>query len=302
MVVTHADASGAASEVGEVLELLRADGRRAVVRMIFATRATFDGGRASFTLVEDVITTGGAVRDAARALREAGAPAVCGVPGGGSSLDLLAALKRARPEIVTNLVLLLVNAVVVVPLIAVPILMLVVLLIFRSPVAAAIPLLIAGGTTGTSTDEEAEEEAEAALSTVDSEFGRTTDPVRMYMREMGTVELLTREGEIAIAKRIEEGLHQVQNSLAAFPWTIQIILDDYALHQEGKKRLSEIVTGFADLETPELFGGDPIEAALRWQEAGAEWIHLVDLERVRRTTSLGELLPLSFGPEHLAAA
>ena len=76
----------------------------------------------------------------------------------------------------------------------------------QAPDAAT--LLIAGGGTTTATEEEAEEAAEAALSTVDSEFGRTTDPVRMYMREMGTVELLTREGEIRIAKRIEEGLNQ----------------------------------------------------------------------------------------------
>ncbi|GIX38091.1 MAG: RNA polymerase sigma factor RpoD [Silanimonas sp.] len=122
-------------------------------------------------------------------------------------------------------------------------------------------LLLTDATSTRDADDTAAEEAAAALSALDSEGGRTTDPVRMYMREMGTVELLTREGEIAIAKRIEEGLHQVQSSLAAFPWTIQLILDDYAQHQEGKKRLNEIVTGFADLETPELFGGVPIEAA-----------------------------------------
>ncbi|MCZ8115177.1 RNA polymerase sigma factor RpoD [Silanimonas sp.] len=127
-------------------------------------------------------------------------------------------------------------------------------------------LLLTDATSTREADETAAEEAAAALTALDAEGGRTTDPVRMYMREMGTVELLTREGEIAIAKRIEEGLHQVQNSLAAFPWTIQIILDDFALHQEGKKRLSEIVTGFADLETPELFGGDPIEAAADEEE------------------------------------
>ena len=122
-------------------------------------------------------------------------------------------------------------------------------------------LLLTDATPTRDTDETAAEEAAAALSALDAEGGRTTDPVRMYMREMGTVELLTREGEIAIAKRIEEGLHQVQSSLAAFPWTIQLILDDYAQHQEGRKRLNEIVVGFADLETPELFGGVPIEAA-----------------------------------------
>ncbi|HEX3125281.1 MAG TPA: RNA polymerase sigma factor region1.1 domain-containing protein, partial [Rhodanobacteraceae bacterium] len=87
-------------------------------------------------------------------------------------------------------------------------------------------------------DETATEEAVAVLSAVDAEVGRTTDPVRMYMREMGTVELLTREGEIAIAKRIEEGLNQVQSSLASFPWSIQLLIEEYDQHTEGKKRLS----------------------------------------------------------------
>ena len=102
---------------------------------------------------------------------------------------------------------------------------------------------------GASTDDEAAaEEAVALLSAVDSEVGRTTDPVRMYMREMGTVELLTREGEIAIAKRIEEGLAQVQQALASFPLTIELLLEEYDQHLDGKRRLSEILAGFADLE------------------------------------------------------
>ncbi|MET0504864.1 MAG: RNA polymerase sigma factor RpoD, partial [Luteibacter sp.] len=106
-----------------------------------------------------------------------------------------------------------------------------------------------GAAPGTSTDDEsAAEEAVALLSAVDAEVGRTTDPVRMYMREMGTVELLTREGEIAIAKRIEEGLSQVQTALASFPLTIQLLLEEYDQHVEGKRRLSEILAGFADLE------------------------------------------------------
>ncbi|MDE2626708.1 MAG: RNA polymerase sigma factor RpoD, partial [Burkholderiales bacterium] len=88
----------------------------------------------------------------------------------------------------------------------------------QAPDAAT--LLIAGGGTTTATEEEAEEAAEAALSTVDSEFGRTTDPVRMYMREMGTVELLTREGEIEIAKRIEGGLQAMMYAISASPTTI----------------------------------------------------------------------------------
>ncbi|OZB72815.1 MAG: RNA polymerase sigma factor RpoD [Lysobacterales bacterium 13-68-4] len=97
-------------------------------------------------------------------------------------------------------------------------------------------------------DEAAAEEAVALLSAVDAEVGRTTDPVRMYMREMGTVELLTREGEIAIAKRIEEGLGQVQQALASFPLTIELLLEEYDQHLDGKRRLSEILASFLDLE------------------------------------------------------
>ena len=111
-------------------------------------------------------------------------------------------------------------------------------------------------------DDTAAEEAAAALSAIDSEGGRTTDPVRMYMREMGTVELLTREGEIAIAKRIEEGLNQVLHSLASFPWSVQMLLDEYEQYTDGKKRLAEVVVGFndiveeADLPTDELPAAD----------------------------------------------
>ena len=108
---------------------------------------------------------------------------------------------------------------------------------------------LADNAPGTTTDDEtAAEEAVALLSAVDAEVGRTTDPVRMYMREMGTVELLTREGEIAIAKRIEEGLTQVQTALASFPLTIELLLEEYDQHLDGKRRLSEILAGFADLE------------------------------------------------------
>ena len=105
-------------------------------------------------------------------------------------------------------------------------------------------------------DDTATEEAVAVLSAVDAEVGRTTDPVRMYMREMGTVELLTREGEIAIAKRIEEGLGQVQSALASFPWSIQLLIEEYDQHVEGKKRLSEVLAGFADVEQAEVVVAD----------------------------------------------
>jgi len=108
-------------------------------------------------------------------------------------------------------------------------------------------LLLAGqAASGREVDDTAAEEAAAALTALDSEGGRTTDPVRMYMREMGTVELLTREGEIAIAKRIEEGLNQMLSSLASFPATVQLVLEDYELHKAGKKRLAEIVVGFVE--------------------------------------------------------
>ncbi|MDM8557497.1 RNA polymerase sigma factor RpoD [Candidatus Parabeggiatoa sp. HSG14] len=102
-------------------------------------------------------------------------------------------------------------------------------------------------------DEEAAEEAAAALANVDSEFGRTTDPVRMYMREMGTVDLLTRDGEIEIAKRIEEGLKQALSALAAHPDIITEFLNYYYVKivEKGDLKLSDIITGFTDYLNPE---------------------------------------------------
>jgi RNA polymerase primary sigma factor len=97
----------------------------------------------------------------------------------------------------------------------------------------------------TATDEEAAEEAAAALAMVDSEFGRTTDPVRMYMREMGTVELLTREGEIEIAKRIEDGLRQALSALSTYPNSVSTLLQSYDMHLQGEGRLNDLITGFA---------------------------------------------------------
>ncbi len=97
-----------------------------------------------------------------------------------------------------------------------------------------------------SNDDDAADEAAAALATVDSEFGRTTDPVRMYMREMGTVELLTREGEIRIAKRIEEGLDQVRVALAQYPLTLSLLLDTYEDVLAGESRLQDCIVGFID--------------------------------------------------------
>lgn len=117
---------------------------------------------------------------------------------------------------------------------------------------------------GDSTDEVAAAEAAAALAAVETEAGRTTDPVRMYMREMGTVELLTREGEIRIAKRIEEGVRDVMASLAHFPGVAQSILDKYDTAVEEEGRLSDILSGFVDpdddtQEIPEVASADDEE-------------------------------------------
>ncbi|MGB5178422.1 MAG: RNA polymerase sigma factor RpoD, partial [Gammaproteobacteria bacterium] len=108
--------------------------------------------------------------------------------------------------------------------------------------------------TKNSADEDAAEEAAANLVTVDSEFGRTTDPVRMYMREMGTVELLTREGEIVIAKRIEDGLNQVLLALASYPETAATLLRGYERVKSEEMRLTELISGFIDpnAEEPEI--------------------------------------------------
>ena len=102
--------------------------------------------------------------------------------------------------------------------------------------------------TETAQDEDAAEAAAQVLASVESEIGRTTDPVRMYMREMGTVELLTREGEIDIAKRIEDGINQVQSSVAEYPEAITYLLDQYDKHEAGQIRLGDIIAGFVNLD------------------------------------------------------
>ena len=107
-------------------------------------------------------------------------------------------------------------------------------------------LILSDNTAAAASEEEAEEEAEAALSTVDSEFGRTTDPVRMYMREMGTVDLLTREGEIVIAKKIEAGLKDMVMALAACPVTISEILSNVDKIATGEMEIDQFVDGLVD--------------------------------------------------------
>ena len=101
-------------------------------------------------------------------------------------------------------------------------------------------------------EEDAAEEAAAAIAALDDQFGRTTDPVRMYMREMGSVELLDREGEIRIAKRIEEGLNEAMFAMAQYPETVAILLEAFENYKAGKKRLAEIVTGFFDPNAPDF--------------------------------------------------
>ncbi|EOH3268875.1 RNA polymerase sigma factor RpoD [Acinetobacter baumannii] len=107
------------------------------------------------------------------------------------------------------------------------------------------------GESADATDEVAEEEAAAVLASVENEPGRTTDPVRMYMREMGTVELLTREGEISIAKRIEEGIRDVLNSIAYWSNAVEVVLKEYNDFLTGERRLADILSGYLDPETDE---------------------------------------------------
>ncbi|MCH8278796.1 MAG: sigma-70 family RNA polymerase sigma factor, partial [Proteobacteria bacterium] len=106
-------------------------------------------------------------------------------------------------------------------------------------------------TDATATDDDGAEEAEAALASVDAEFGRTTDPVRMYMREMGTVELLTRQGEIEIAKRIEDGLNQVKYHMVHFPPTDEALLEVAGRVLGGETRMQDFVVGFIDPNAPD---------------------------------------------------
>jgi RNA polymerase primary sigma factor len=121
-------------------------------------------------------------------------------------------------------------------------------------------------------DEEAVEEATAALANLDAEFGRTTDPVRMYMREMGTVELLTREGEIRIAKRIEEGLEAVKIALGSYPGTYDYLLRAYDTVKAGQMRLVDVIVGFVDPNAPDEIAQpqNPKMMALEREEAENE--------------------------------
>lgn len=129
--------------------------------------------------------------------------------------------------------------------------------------------LLMSETAPTVADEDVVEEAEAALSTVDSEFGRTTDPVRMYMREMGSVELLTRESEIEIAKRIEDGLKHMIQAISACPTTIAGILELANKVSRDEMRIDELVDGLLDPNAQEMVGEEISDESLE-QELGAE--------------------------------
>ncbi|HEY7865237.1 MAG TPA: RNA polymerase sigma factor RpoD [Psychromonas sp.] len=106
--------------------------------------------------------------------------------------------------------------------------------------------MLIGGDDSETPDEDAVEAAAQVLATVESEIGRTTDPVRMYMREMGTVELLTREGEIVIAKRIEEGIKEVQTAVSEYPATISGLLDNWDSYEAEEMKLTDLISGFVD--------------------------------------------------------
>ena len=141
-------------------------------------------------------------------------------------------------------------------------------------------LLLSDNAPVASSDDDVEDEAEAALTTVDSDFGRTTDPVRMYMREMGTVELLTREGEIEIAKRIEEGLKHMVMAIAACPTTIQEILNHIQRVRDGQAQIDEIVDGLVT-EDGEEYAGSGVQEDEEGDDGPAGGMSSKQLEMLR---------------------
>jgi RNA polymerase primary sigma factor len=175
-------------------------------------------------------------------------------------------------------------------------------------------LIITDNAPTGSTEEEAEEAAEAALSTVDSEFGRTTDPVRMYMREMGTVELLTREGEIEIAKRIEGGLMDMMEAISASPATIAEILRMAEEIREGKVVISAVVDGFAstneaddyvaeeDFDEFDDSDDDDGQGGSRALTKKLEELRAAALERFDRMTQLFEKVHKAYDKEGYGSA
>jgi RNA polymerase primary sigma factor len=147
-------------------------------------------------------------------------------------------------------------------------------------------------------DEEAIEEAAAALAALDAELGRTTDPVRMYMREMGTVELLTREGEIRIAKRIEEGLDAVRRALAMYPPTFDFLLRAYEPVKAGQGRLVDLIVGYIDPNAPDVIAQPQNPTKLEVVAAAEK----ADEEEESEEADDGEEEAVDTGPDPIEAA
>mgnify|MGYP001102840554 CR=1 FL=1 len=156
--------------------------------------------------------------------------------------------------------------------------------VFEEAPEDADALILNDAASTDSDDETAQQEAEAALAAVETELGRTTDPVRMYMREMGTVDLLTREDEKAIAKRIEDGLNDVNMSLSRFPGTMDALLEEAQDWQDGQLRLNELISGFIDptlLAEMDLISEDTMEAAVEQEAEYREEVEVVEDEEER---------------------
>lgn len=156
--------------------------------------------------------------------------------------------------------------------------------VFEEAPEDADALILNDSASTDSDDETAQQEAEAALAAVETELGRTTDPVRMYMREMGTVDLLTREDEKAIAKRIEDGLNDVNMSLSRFPGTMEALLAETQAWRDGNLRLNELVSGFIDptlLAEMDLISEDTMEAAVEQEAEFRDEEEVVDEEDER---------------------
>ncbi len=151
-------------------------------------------------------------------------------------------------------------------------------------------LLLADGAVPT--DEDAAEEAAAALASVEAEFGRTTDPVRMYMREMGTVDLLTREGEISIAKRIEEGQRQVLTALADFPRVVEYVLEFWQMIERGEVKLTDLVSGFyspSDFEEIDASSPGDLKPEVKTEEEDSGPVGIDPEEAKERFAALARL-------------
>ncbi len=162
--------------------------------------------------------------------------------------------------------------------------------VFEEAPEDADSLILNDSASADTDDETAQQEAEAALAAVESDLGRTTDPVRMYMREMGSVDLLTREGEISIAKRIEDGLNQVNMSLARFPGTVTTLLEEVDAWKDGNLRLNELVSGFIDptlLAEMDLISEDTMEAAVAEEAEYADEDEEEDEDKPAPTVNTG---------------